>query len=98
MTKEYRFTDNPNVPAIRVDETELIKQKYPYSYEDLKRKIKEKLPEIKLNNQFYNYLKLIKGNKEWFMVRLLNPLNPKSTKTGFYSEKAIDKLMELYTK
>lgn len=98
LTKEYRFTDNPSVPAIRVDETELIKQKYPYSYEELKRKIKEKLPDIKLNNQFYNYLKLIKENKEWFMVRLLNPLNPKSSKTGFYSEKAIEKLIELYAR
>ncbi len=98
MTKEYRFTDNPNAPTIRIDEAELIKQKYPYSYEELKRKIKEKLPDIKLNTQFYNYLKLIKENKELFMVRLLNPLNPKSQKTGFYSEKAIEKLIELYTK
>ncbi len=32
------------------------------------------------------------------MTRLLNPLNPKSSKTGFYSEKAIQKLVELYTK
>ena len=69
-----------------------------YKKEELKRKIKDKLPDIKLNNQFYNYLKLIKENKEWFMVRLLNPLNPKSSKTGFYSEKAIEKLIELYAR
>ena len=98
LTKEYRFTDNPSVPAIRVDETELIKQKYPYSHKELQRKIKEKIPYIKFNNQFYNYIKLIKKNKEWFMVRLLNPLNPKSSKTGFYSEKAIEKLIEFYAR
>lgn len=98
LTKEYRFTDNPNAPAIRVDETELIRQKYPYSYNELKSKIKEKLTDIKFNPQFYNYLKLIKENKDWYMIRLLNPLNPKSQKTGFYSEKAIEKLIELYTK
>ena len=98
LTKEYRFTDNPNAPAIRVDETELIRQKYPYSYNELKSKIKEKLTDIKFNPQFYNYLKLIKENKDWYMIRLLNPLNPKSQKTGFYSEKAIEKLIELNTK
>ena len=98
ITKEYRLTDNPKAPAIRIDETELIKQKYPYSYDELKKRIKEKLPGIKFNTQFYNYLKLIKENKDWYMVRLLNPLNPKSSKTGFYSERAIEKLLELYTK
>lgn len=98
ITKEYRLTDNPKAPAIRIDETELIKQKYPYSYDELKKRIKEKLPDIKFNTQFYNYLKLIKENKDWYMVRLLNPLNPKSSKTGFYSERAIEKLLELYTK
>ncbi len=98
IKKEYRLTDNPKAPAIRIDETELIKQEYPYSYDALKKRIKEKLPDIKFNTQFYNYLKLIKANKDWYMVRLLNPLNPKSSKTGFYSEKAIEKLLELYTK
>ena len=98
ITKEYRLTDNPKAPAIRIDETELIRQKYPYSHDELKMKIKEKLPVIKFNTQFYNYLKLIKENKDWYMVRFLNPLNPKSSKTGFYSEKAIEKLLELYTK
>lgn len=98
ITKEYRLTDNPKVPAIRIDEAELIKQKYPYSYDELKKRIKEKLPDIKFNTQFYNYLKLIKENKDWYMVRLLNPLNPKSLKTGFYSKRAIEKLLELYTK
>ena len=98
ITKEYRLTDNSKVPAIRIDETELIKQKYPYSYDELKKRIKEKLPDIRFNTQFYNYLKLIKENKDWYMVRLLNPLNPKSLKTGFYSKRAIEKLLELYTK
>ncbi len=98
LTRTYRITDNPQAPAVRIDESEIIRQRYPYSHEDLKKKIKDILPNIKLNNQFYNYLKLIKENKEWYMTRLLNPLNPKSSKTGFYSEKAIQKLVELYTK
>lgn len=97
LTKEYRFTDNPKAPAIRIDEAELIKQKYPYSYKELIKKVKEKLPHVKINGQFSNYLKLIKENKEWYMERLLNPLNPRSSKTGFYGEKAIEKLVELYT-
>ena len=32
------------------------------------------------------------------MVRLLNPLNPKSSRMGFYSEKVIEKLIELYAR
>lgn len=97
LTKEYRFTDNPKAPAVRVDEAELIKQQYPYPYEKLKDKFKEKLPDVKLNNQFYKYLKLIKENRDLYMVRLYNPLNPKGGRTGFYSEKAIERLVELYT-
>lgn len=96
LTKEYRFTDDPKAPAVRVDETELIKQQYPYSYKELITKVKEQLSNVKINKEFSNYLKLIKGNKEWYMERLLNPLNPKSSRTGFYSEKAIKRIVELY--
>lgn len=97
LTKEYKFTDNPKAPAVRVDEAEFIKQQYPHSYKELIKKVKEQLPNIKVNKEFSKYLKLIKGNKEWYMERLLNPLNPKSSKTGFYSEKAIKRIVELYS-
>ena len=98
LTKTVRLTDNLDAPIARIDESEVIKQKYPLTYNDLKTKIKDKIPTIKYNKQFNNYIKLIKENKEWYMTRLLNPLNPKSSKTGFYSEKAIDKLISLYDK
>ena len=98
ITKEYRFTDDPNAPVVRIDETEFLLKKYPYSHNTFIKIIKEKRPDIKLNNQFYNYLKLIKSNKDLYITRLLNPLNPKSSKTGFYSEDAITKLLELYSK
>ncbi len=97
LTQEYKFTDNPKAPAVRVDEAEFIKQQYPHSYKELIKKVKEQLPNIKVNKEFSKYLKLIKGNKEWYMERLLNPLNPKSSKTGFYSEKAIKRIVELYS-
>ncbi len=40
LTRTYRITDNPQAPAVRIDESEIIRQKYPYSHEDLKKKIK----------------------------------------------------------
>ncbi len=96
LTKTIKLTDDENAPVARIDEFEIIKQQYPLTFDDLKTTIKEKLPTVKFNGQFYNYLRLIKENKEWYKVRLLNPWNPKSPKTGFYSVKAVDELIILY--
>lgn len=98
ISRTYRITDDPNAPAVRgLDEVEIIKQQYPYSFNDLVQEIKKLVTTFKQNEQFYKYLKLIKENKEWYKERLLNPLNPQSSKTGFYSQKAVMKLVELYS-
>lgn len=96
LSKEVRLTDNPNAPMARIDEIDVIKQKYPLSFNGLKLKLKEAYPQIRFTKQFYKYLSLIKGNKDWHMLRYLNPLNPKSAKTSFYSLAAVNKLIELY--
>lgn len=96
--KEYRLTDNPAAPAIRVDEASLIKEKYHFSHDDLTAKLRELIPDFKQNKVFYSYLRLIKKNKDLYIERLLNPLNPKSSRTGFYSQQAIDALIEIYSK
>ena len=96
LAKKVRLTDDPNAPTVRMDETEVIKKAYPFTYDDFTTQLRSRIPNIKMNKEFFSYLKLIKSNKEFYMSRLLNPLNPKSSKTGFYSSKAIDKLVEIY--
>ena len=59
--------------------------------------VKAKAPTIKINRLFYNRLKEIKSNKQLYIERIHNPLNPKSSKTGYYSVKAVDEIIKIYS-
>ena len=90
LRKSFRITDDPNAPAFRV-EPELL----PLSYSDLVNKVKEKNPNIKINNTFRAAMNEIKKNKSLCQTRYLDPNNKSGAKKCFYSEKAIDEILKL---
>lgn len=91
LTKSVRVTDDLNAPLMRV-EPEIL----PLTYQDLRKKIKEKNPKIKFGKQFNNIIRELKKEKLLCQERLLNPKKKDGQKTYFYADKAVDFVLERY--
>ena len=48
-----QITDDPNAPAVRLVEEELLKKIYPFDYRDLVRELSSKYIDFKLNPKFH---------------------------------------------
>ena len=90
LRKSFRLTDDPNAPAFRM-EPDLL----PLSYSDLVNKVKEKNPNVRINDAFRAAVKEIKKNQSICQTRYLDPNNKSGVKKYFYSEKAIDEILKL---
>ena len=93
LTKAVRVTDDPNAPLVRM-EPDLP----PLTYNELRAKLKKKMPSIKFGKEFNDIMRKVKKNKEMCCERSLNPRNPKALKTCFYYERTIDFIVEQYGK
>ncbi|MHB8231895.1 MAG: AlbA family DNA-binding domain-containing protein [bacterium] len=94
-TADIKITDDPNAPAVRLAEEEILKR-YPLDYRALVKNLHEKYSNFKVNNFFYNKLKEFKENKKLCWIRVLNPNNSKSAKTYFYSLKILEEFDKYY--
>lgn len=93
LTRSVRVTDDPNAPLVRM-EPDLP----PLTYNELRAKLKKKMPSIKFGKEFNDIMRKVKKNKEMCCERSLNPRNPKALKTCFYYERTIDFIVEQYGK
>ena len=85
--------NNPNAIPIALSDEEFQKR-YPLSFEDLKKEIKKKDPNIKFNSEFWNAKKEVGEDVELCYTRYLNPKTKKSSHQMYYSPKAIDTIIE----
>lgn len=91
LQRAIRYTDDPNAPAVRV-EPDLP----PLTYEELRKKVKEKKADIKFGKVFNRAMKTIKANKMYCKSNYLNPKSNSGTKKDFYTLNAVDALIEEY--
>lgn len=91
ITKNVRVTNDPNAPAMRI-EPDLP----PLTYADLQKRLKKCNPEIKFGKNFNNIIRELKKNPALCRERLLNPKKKDGTKTWFYTEEAVDFVLEKY--
>ena len=77
---------------------EKIKEIYPYTYNQIVDKIKEKQPDIKRGKWFNEVMKKLKSKEKCCKNRYLNPDNLKSSCQTFYSNDYIDLFIEEYNK
>lgn len=89
--KSIRVTDDPNAPAFRV-EPDLP----PLDYQKLRDKVKEKYPGVKYGKTYNTAMKKIKSNEKLCKLNYLNPHLKSGSKKEFYSEEAVDVLIEEY--
>lgn len=93
LQRAIRYTDDPNAPAMRV-EPDLP----PLKYSDLRKKVKEKKPNVKFGKTFNAVMKIIKSNKVYCKSNYLDPENKKSSKMDFYTVEAVDAVITEYEK
>lgn len=89
-------TGSPTTASINLVMTEeQFKNKYPMTYNQLKQRLRNKIPSIKFNRNFNANCKNLVENKHYY-TRRLDPQNPKSAKTKFYNESCITYFEEIY--
>ncbi len=91
LQRAIRYTDDPNAPAMRV-EPDLP----PLRYDELRKKVKEKKPDIKFGKKFNIVMKKIKENENYCKPNYLDPKNQSGTKKDFYSLEAVDAVIVEY--
>lgn len=91
LTKEYRFTDDPKAPLVRVEQVLL-----PLTYQSVREKVKEKRPDIIFNKRFHEAMKRVKKDKKLCQTNYLDPKTKSGGKKDFYAEEAVNMVIQFY--
>jgi len=93
-----RVTDDPNAPAIRLEEEQILKKKYSLSYKDLMKELSTRYANFKVNPDFHKLRKSFMKDSSLSKTRFLDPNNEKSSKKDFYSPNIVKKFDKYYIK
>lgn len=93
-----QITDDPNVPAIRLEEEEILKKNYPLDYRALVKELTIRYTDFKTNSKFHILRKEFMKDENLKRTRYLDPNNPKSSRKDFYSPNIVKKFDEHYNK
>ena len=91
LTKSIRITDDPKAPVMRVELPIL-----PLTYADLRKKVKEKRPDIKFGKTYNSAMKRVKQDSKLCKTNYLDPKSKRGSKKDFYAEAAVDSVISFY--
>lgn len=86
-----------NDPAVYLSEEEKL-DKYPWDYDVLTTRLKNRYLDFKLNNEFQQHKKELIKNKKFCWERPYNPLRPKSGGKIYYSPNILKEFDKFYKK
>lgn len=92
-----RLTKDPNAPAVRVTEED-IRERYPWDYDELTQKCRERYSDFKSNSKYHKIRKSLEDDDRFASIRLLDPGNPNGSKKKFYNPNIMQELDKHYTK
>jgi len=95
---EVRYTNNPNAPAIRVQEEDIIVSKYPLDYKKLSATLRSRYSDFKITKKYHDIRKSLESNKKYCKERLLDPNNKNSSSKKFYSSEIIKEFDKHYSR
>jgi len=81
----------PDAAKVELTE-EALRQGWPHDYDELMRRVKQRVPGLKQNQAFHAAHKVLRADGRLARVRLLDINNPKSIKKTYYSDAMIDAL------
>lgn len=90
-----QVTRDAEALSVRLDEDQM-RERFPWTFEDLKLQLKRRAPDIKFNSEFYAIRKPLMGDNSLVHSRLLDPANPKSSKKDFYNPNMRDRILNAY--
>lgn len=89
-------TEDPNAPALRLEEDEILKKKYPLDYKALVKELNKRFLDFKTNIKFHKIRKELMKDKKLSKTRYLDPNNTKSSRKDFYSPNIVNKFDSYY--
>lgn len=94
----FRWTDDPEAPAVQVKEEDVLKQ-YPMDFGTLVQRLRERYTDFKADEKF-NKIKryLEKQGKKYCIERYLDPIRKKGAPKRFYSPEVFREFDKRYTK
>ena len=93
----FRWTDDPNAPAITVREEDILKN-YPMTYRDLANAMKRRYEDFLENKAFHKVRQTLEKDNKFVIVRLLHPTNPNSSRQRFYNSNILSEFDKHYVK
>ena len=87
--------DNENTAAfpIRVQEADLIDSNFGMDYEQLRKRLKTRRPDLRYDKRFVKIYNEVKNDPRLCLIRHLDPRNSRSTKKAFFSQQAVDYIL-----
>ena len=95
-TTTVRLSDSADAIPIALSEED-IRQRYPWDYAELVRRLKDKYTDFKSNMDFNNIRKPLMKDTRYVKTRLLDPGNPKSSRKDFYNPNIVAEFDRYYT-
>ncbi len=93
-----QITDDPNAPALRLEEDQILKMKYPLDYRALVNELSNRFSDFKTNSKFHQIRNEFMKDETLSKTRYLDPNNTKSSKKDYYSADIVIKFDDFYSK
>ena len=93
----FRWTDDPNAPALTVREEDIFKN-YPMTYRELANALKRRYEDFLENKAFHKVRQTLEKDKKYVIVRLLHPANPTSSRQRFYNPNILQEFDKHYAR
>lgn len=93
----FRWTDDPAAPAMTVREEDILKN-YPMTYRDLADTMKRRYENFLENKAFHKIRKALEKDSKYVILRLLHPVNPRSSRQRFYNPNILQEFDKHYVR
>lgn len=94
---EFRYTDDPNAPAIAIREEDVLKN-YPLTYRELSDNLKSRYSDFLENGDYHKIRHALEKEQKFCLVRFLNPANHASSRQRFYNPNIFQEFDKHYTR
>jgi hypothetical protein len=91
----FRWTDDPAAPEVAVREEDVLKN-YPMTYRDLTTALRRRYSNFVENQEYHMLRKAVEKERKYSLVRVLNPINPSSSRQRFYNPNIMQEFDKRY--
>jgi hypothetical protein len=94
---EFRYTDNPNAPAIAIRQEDILKN-FPFTYELLTAALDGRYSDFLVNARYHKLRRALDSEKKFCHHHPLNPTKPQGACQRFYNANIFQEFDKHYTR